>query len=337
MNTTKKQLGQFFSTNCQYILQDLNIPDDCTIVEPFCGNGDLIQNINKEKLECYDIDSKHSYIIQQDTLLNPPIYTNKFIITNPPYLARNKNKDKTICDKYNQNDLYKCFISNLLTNKCNGGIIIIPVNFWCSIRKNDIELRKSFLNIYKIILLNIFEESVFDDTKYAVCSFQFQLITDNTILENIIPTIIYPQKDKYNFTLNELNNYTIGGEIYNLQQNKNIKIERLTTNILIKCIDNNINDKIKLLFVDDNDIYVDNTEKLSARSFASMTIEPLLSIEKQKLLIEKFNTYLETQRKKYNSLFLSNYREANSMARKRISFNLVFNIINYLLNEINQE
>ena len=35
-------------------------------------------------------------VIKRDTILNPPNYNNKFIITNPPYLARNKSKDKTL-------------------------------------------------------------------------------------------------------------------------------------------------------------------------------------------------------------------------------------------------
>lgn len=30
---------------------------------------------------------------------------NKFVLTNPPYLARNKSIDKTVFDKYKTNDL----------------------------------------------------------------------------------------------------------------------------------------------------------------------------------------------------------------------------------------
>ena len=43
------------------------------------------------------------------------------------------------------------------------------------------------------------------------------------------------------------------------------------------------------------------------------------------------NDYINTQRKKYNSLFLTNYRESNTIARKRISFDLAFKICNYIL------
>jgi hypothetical protein len=35
-------------------------------------------------------------------------------------------------------------------------------------------LRKRFLEIYSINIINIFEEQVFDDTSYAVCSLFFE-------------------------------------------------------------------------------------------------------------------------------------------------------------------
>ena len=155
----KQKLGQFYTTNHQYILQGMEIPNNIdTIIEPFAGNGDLIyfiKNINKKyDIECYDIDPKKDYIIKKDTILDPPNYNNKYLITNPPYLARNKSKDKFVFNKYNVNDLYKCVIKEILTNICLGGILIVPLNFWSSIRNADIELRKLFLEKYDIILLN---------------------------------------------------------------------------------------------------------------------------------------------------------------------------------------
>lgn len=339
---TKSQLGQFYTTNYDYILSNMKIPEDTkNIIEPFVGNGDLlkfIKNKNEINIEIYDIDPKYKNTIKRDTLNDPPDYTNKFVLTNPPYLARNKSKTKDLYNKYNCNDLYKCFITNLIENTCNGGIIIIPLNFLSSIRKADIELRKNFLQKYCIEIVNIFEEQVFDDTTYAVCSMYF---TKKTLKnEGVINTYIYPSNKEMTIKLDSENNYTIGGEIYNLPQNKNIKIERLTknnsdsefkTNILLKCIDNNIHNKICLKYVNDDELFIDNTPKLSARSYATLVIKPKLNKEQQEKLVNNFNKYLENQRDKYHSLFLTNYRESNSIARKRISFNLVFSIVNYLL------
>ena len=345
--SNKKQLGQFFTKNYDYILQTMKIPENVkNIIEPFTGDGDLLNFFEKDKnnysLECYDIEPKHSYIIKQDTIQNPPDYNNKFIITNPPYLARNKSSNKVLFDKYDVNDLYKCFIKEIITKPAIGGIIIVPLNFWSSIRNNDIDLRKLFLEIYTITIINIFEEKVFDDTTYTVCSFQFtrRTNTESNIESNTIHITLYPSKKKIESVLTNNNNYMIGGEIYNLPTKNKYKITRLTsknkskqnTNISVKCIDDNKDSKIGLSFEENKDnLYVDDTPNQSARTYATLIIEPSIDITMQKQLVLKFNTYLHKKREKYNSLFLSNYRESKDIARKRISFDLVYLITTYIL------
>ena len=224
-----------------------------------------------------------------------------------------------------------------MTNICLGGILIIPLNFWSSIRSIDIELRRTFLEKYNIIILNIFEEQVFDDTTYTICSFQFELKDSKP--NDMINIVIYPSQNKICAVLNNDNNYMIGGDIYNLKKKNKYKISRLTdknkdksnTNIVVKCIDDNDNNKIKLSYVDDKDIYIDSTPNQTARTYATLIIEPKIDKDKQKELVSKFNNFLDEYRIKYNSLFLVNYRESKDIARKRISFDLVYLITEYIL------
>jgi hypothetical protein len=96
--------------------------------------------------------------------------------------------------------------------------------------------------------------------------------------------------------------------------------------ILLKCID----DANLLGLSFERELYYDNTLNKSERSYATLVIEPPLTISQQKLLIEKFNHFISEKRLEYKSLFLANYREKS---RKRISFQLAYTIIGNLLDQ----
>ena len=343
--STKSNLGQFYTTNYEYILQNMLISPEKhpEIIEPFAGNGDLIPFVESQgefHIECYDIDPKKEYITQRDTLTNPPDYTGKYVITNPPFLARNKSKTKTLFDKYKTNDLYKCFIVNITENPCKGGIVILPINFMCSIRKSDVELRKNFLEQYRITNMNLFEERVFEDTTCTVCSIQFEPNEDKENLTHDFTIHVFPELTAIDVSLSPENNYTIGGEIYQLPQSEVYSVERATkktkypentTNILLKCIDDNEESRINLSITPPEDRYIDETENLTARCYATLVVSPPLSPEEQENLVEKFNTFINEKRSEYHSLFLTNYRESKDIARKRISFDLAFKICSHIL------
>lgn len=162
--------------------------------------------------------------------------------------------------------------------------------------------------------------------------------TDNFLL----PITIYPCHKKIQIELNKENNYIIGGHIYNIPVKNNYKIYRLTSknknkkhsNIMIKCIDDNRKKQIQFMLVDNESIYIDETPNHVARTFATMIIEPFVSLEVQKKIVERGNKILNEHREKYHSLFLTNYRESKDIARKRISFDLAYRIIEHVLDEI---
>lgn len=334
MKSKKQVLGQFFTTNYKKILKDLSIPRNTThIIEPFAGACDLINFVSDTSsvvIECYDIDPKKENIVCRDTLQDPPCYDNKFVLTNPPYLARNKCKDKRYFEKFQVDDLYKCFIKQLVCSNASGGIIIIPVNFWSSVRKADKRLRQDFLKKYHINHLNIFEEPVFTDTTYSVCAFQFERRQEE---HTPVSVSIYPDDKHFSVELTSTNHFLIGGDIYNLQRTFAYNITRLTkynknkphTNILLKCIDD---EKPIGLSITKENIYTDETPNSSARSYATLVVEPPISLEKQTVITEKFNQLLNKHRYDFHSLFLSNYRENQ---RKRISFDLAYHIVGHLL------
>jgi hypothetical protein len=57
-----KQLCQYFTKNADYILDGLSIPNNESVIEPFCGNGDLVSwslKFQPKNIECYDKQPKH--------------------------------------------------------------------------------------------------------------------------------------------------------------------------------------------------------------------------------------------------------------------------------------
>jgi hypothetical protein len=320
----------------EYICKGFDFPaKNMVIIDPFAGNGILINKFTNEyKCECYDIEPTKEEIQKRDIFLDPPDYNNKYVITQPPVLALNMTKKKEIFKQYDTDNLYKCFLKQLImTQNLIGGILILPLNFWCSTRNIDIKLRQGFLSIYNIIKLNIFEEIIFENLSHTICSFQFISKT----IEKSIPIEIFPIGSKLCIDLNEDNNYTFGGEIFNLPQNKDYVVSRLykngtpSTNILVKCIDDNKDNMICMKLVSDSELVYDNSDTKSERGYATLVITPSITMDQQKQLILEFNQYINEQRDKYNSLFLLNFRESSLMARKRISFELVYSIVGFLL------
>lgn len=332
---TKQKLGQFFTTNYSYIMDGMNQPPLSTVViEPFAGDKDMLHFIKESReIECYDIEPRHAGIIECDTLTNPPSYTHKYVITNPPYLARNKAGDKTLYDLYNQNDLYKCFVKSICDDPPIGGIIIVPLNFWCSIRKADCALRALFLETFRVDRVNAFEERVFDDTSYTVCCIQFSKSAPSPS----IPFVFYPERKEYRFTCSKSTDMIIGGELYALPISGEYRVGRMktpcegATNIKVFCLDTSLEKPIRMEWVEDADRFMDTTRNSSERSFATLVIDPPITIARQRQLIQDFNQYLTAKRSEYKSMFLSNYRESSDLCRKRISFKLVYGIVHHLL------
>jgi len=89
--------------------------------------------------------------------------------------------------------------------------------------------------------------------------------------------------------------------------------------------------KLDYQLSNNKDIYIDNTPNLKRKNICIINYKPTFKYRPTKKLVDKFNAYLNDEREKYHSLFLTNYRESKDIARKRISFDLVYKICQYLL------
>ena len=335
--STKKAAGQFYTVQSAYILDGVERPpSDARVIEPFAGQGDLLEWIGTD-VEAYDIEPKHPRVVKRDTLLDPPDYRGAWVITNPPYLARNHADDKTVFDRYGMNDLYKCFIMSMIG--AAGGTLIIPVGFFLSPRDTDFRCRDMFLSNYTLTQVKYFEEDVFPDTPTTVVAVSF-VSSENMYTEQTVEWIQRPTGERKTFTLRRSENWIIGGDVYTLPIVEGITVRRHVegqalkegerlTGLTLTALDSGKEDgRIKLKY-DPTYVY---PAKDSSRAYLTVCIRgKTLTPAEQQSLATRFNEFIECKRVSTWSLFLPAYRESKEYARKRIPFELAYRIMLHLL------
>ena len=318
-----------YTTKAEEICSNLKeyVPDNALLIEPFVGDGDLLTLFPNHSWEKYDIEEKENCICQ-DTLKNPPSYKGKWVITNPPYLAKNKATDKTIFTQYGVDDLYKASLLSILD--CEGGILIIPTNFLTDEKTGPV--RKKFLNQFQILKMNIFTQPVFITTTYSVCSFVFKRKNENKEEKQSFPVTINPANETVDITISPEFDYRIAGEFYDSLKNVKNIFGRLVgesssdyiTNIKLYALDTRT-ERIRVEFEPKRYI-----GKSTDRVYATLTCKNVLTEEQEKFLIAEFNNQLENFRKEYYDLSMTNYRDYN---RKRIGFTFAYQLLSKIYNE----
>jgi hypothetical protein len=347
--STKKTRGQFYTTNSAYILAGATVPTTANrMIEPFAGQGDLLKWFETQgstlPVEAYDIEPKHPSVVQRDTLADPPNYANAWILTNPPYLARNKSASKTIFDQYGTNDLYKCFIMSLTSQPtpAAGGLIIIPAGFFFSPRDLDVCCRQAFMSKYKLTRVRYFEETVFPDTPTTVVAVAFERspIYPVALTEQHVEWVCMPSGQTRTFHMTQTNDWIIGGDIYKLTTPKDISLRRHVegqplkpteqqTFMTLNALDSGTQaGRISLTYKDG---YIYPAQECS-RAYATLRIlGRTLTATEQQRLCDAFNQFIEQKRTETWSLFLPQFRESKEYARKRIPFELVYSIVLHLI------
>jgi len=366
--SNKKDLGQFFTTNSDHILQGFEpFIKGKMVLDPFAGGGDLLDWAERHgatSVSGLDIDSKleSAKIKINDSLVSIP--SHKFNLTNPPYLAKNKMSPemKSKLDLKEYEDLYLLSIKKIIESNPDEGIIIIPVNFFSA--ENSDALRKDFLSQYVIDKVNYFKTQVFEDTTYNVVAIHYLKKTSPSTKQRITVTS-YPGATSKSFDLEEKYDYRIAGkELHKIISMKPLETIRLTEDhmsknagdkkvnaffndtktekeffvkdsfrkslkkniIILNCIDTNASEDGWISAEDVRSYKKDClVGKVSSRNIAYIVL-PDCQLEVQEKIIPMFNKTLNYLRKKYNSLFLTNFRDND---RKRVSFEFCYKLVAY--------
>lgn len=307
--TAKQAKGQYYTTNSDFILSGYeSVVAGKKVIDPFAGGGDLLEwslRNGATAVSAYDLEPKYNGTIQSNTLMDPPDYTGYVLVTNPPYLSKNKCKgDKTVYDKWEQSDYYKCHLASL-SETCDEAIEILPSNFFCEGRDS---IRRKLFETHHIVSAKYWEIPTFDDSTTGTCV--VHLKKGKKELQQF-PMKLYPSEQVVDVVLESKYKYLFGKDFFEDISRANgidvVKVDRgmekPNTNLVIGLLDNGRwNNGVK--YNSGDPIYC------SPKSFTTYQITlPNIELteEQQKEIELNFQTKLQKYRTKYHSLFLANY------------------------------
>jgi len=314
---SKQLLGQYFTTNVNEMLQGFeHFVQNRHVIDPFAGGWDLLnwakQHGAADVYGC-DISPKNTHTEHRDSLLSVPDYSGKMIVTNPPYLTANKSKGKykDIYSKWQQNDLYKCFLASMVLNQVEEAIVIIPANFLC---ESNSKARITVFDHYKILYAKYWQQQVFSDATTGVCALYLRKKDNSEIqftTQNFQLTFL-PSHLNIQCELTKESGYLHGGSaiatLNNTYQFEKVSAETLNINtkIVIGCLDKG---KYALGFHINNGPPI-KAPKTVITTFQVNTVGFTLSEQDQDAVVKIANLTLQELRTKYHSMFLSNYMGA---------------------------
>lgn len=337
----KQHMGEYFSTNVAFLLSGMERHlSRLATVEPFAGAGHLADWAYKNGasfVDQYDIKPTSKEVIKNDSIKSPPLKHYQGIITNPPYLSRNKNKEKHYYEQWEQNDLYKCHLAAICKSDIKKGIAILPSNF---ISEANGKIRELFFKTFKLTKVKYFLYPVFDDATTGIVVIAFE--RDETEKESMnVPFEIWESKDKHKnvtHTLWKKYKWLAGKDFFDLiysAKPRTFKIAReaseINSRIIIGILDHG---KYNLA------AHYNAGEPFLAKgkSFTTYQVilpdDALITEEQQKKAVDLYNKTLYNNRAKYDGLFLSNYMGANQKIKSRKYSNL---LLSWAIDKIKEE
>jgi hypothetical protein len=328
----QQKLGQYFTTNSDTILEgfeDLVVGKH--VVDPFAGQKDLLrwaEHNGAASVKGYDLVPQSSDIIRNDSLKNPTDYTGLIVVSNPPYLSRNKTKgDKSVFDQWNQNDYYKCHLASLAS--CDEAIVIVPANFFC---ESSDRIRKLLFKTHSITKAKFWTEPAFDDATVSVTA--FHMVKKAKPYQDF-PCLILPENTEIRMILRQENNYLHGDTFFDYIQNArdiaaiktDVGMPAPNTNLVVGLLDNG-KWKSGISYNSGEPVY---TNPKSFTTYQLTLPEYTLTEEQQQRIAVLFDARLIEFRKKYHSMFLSNYMGPN---QKILSRSIIKKLLGRVMDEL---
>ena len=321
----KQRQGQYFTTNAVTLLDGLeHRVRGATVCEPFAGGGDLVEwcrNNGAEDVKAFDIAPQNEATISNDSIHHPRYEGCHMVVTNPPYLSRNKNKEKQPYEQWGQSDLYKCHLASLVSSDLDNGILILPSNF---ISESNSKIRDLFFSRFKLDLVRYYRYPVFDDATTGICVIDFSRwvptasmwVNFETHYRDKIAKNKYELRGEYGW----LPGKTFFEHIYEDNDPLDLKILRQGegTNIIISLLTNG-KYPMGAHYNEGETIYA------PAKTFTTYQVKADVDITppQQREIVDTYNSVLGIFRSAYEEMFLANYMGAEQKIKSRRYSNLL--------------
>lgn len=323
--------GLYFTENCDTLLDGFeHLVENRFVIDPFAGNMDLISWATRHNAigyKAYDLFPLSDDVIENDSIVNPPNYFGAFLLSNPPYLSKNKNKNKMPYERWQQNDLYKCHLASLYPD-IEDGILILPSNF---LSESNDAARRMFFRHYTIMKGKYYYYSVFPKATTGIVVFSFR--------QNKHPVKYFPLEihykdrvDKITCILDPNYGYLYGAEFFdyirdddplNIRKYDETSSDVPNTKIVISLLSRG---KLPLgaHYNDGKPIW----NKKSSFTTYQVSVDGIdLSENAQLEVIKRYNEKLHGYIDQYHGLFLANYMGADQKIKSRKYSNLLLSRI----------
>lgn len=317
-------LGQYNTENVDVILQSFtHLCKGRKVIDPFVGKWHLLDWAEKNGAigsRGYDIEKLDDRTQINDYFQNPIKVDNELVITNPPYLSsnRNRNGDRRPYHRFNQNDYYKCYLSTLDITNTDEAIVIIPTNFFCETSK---KAREVLFRNYTIAYGEYWTRSIFKGVNISVCAIHIKRSKE---VIHRFKMVERPSGYEVCMELSKFGDYRHGKEFFEyIDKVEPIKFEKTVigdkppnTNIIVSLLDKG-KYGLGLTYNNKEPIYC------SPKSFTTYQItSPIeLSEQDQKRIVLEVNTKMKYFREKYRSFFLGYYIDAQQKILSRTFVN----------------
>jgi hypothetical protein len=336
--TQQDLLGQYFTKNVDIVLQSYeHLVKNKIVIDPFVGAGHLLEWAVKHGAIStlgYDIEPVNQWCNQKmDTLMNPVDCTNMIVVTNPPYLSKNRNKsgDRRPYDKYDQNDFYKCYLASLNESNVEEALIIIPTNFLC---ESSDKARKALFANYYIVSGTHFDSPVFEGVKISTCIIH---VKKGKKSQQSFPFKNYDTQKVFNVVLKAKYKYIFGENFFKHIKGNEYKIIKTdkgmdapNTNIIISLLDKG-KYGLGLTYNHSEPIY-SNPKSITTYQLTIPNVN--LTIDQQQTIVREFNIIMSRFRIQYNNMFLGYFIEGE---QKILSRKYAHALVSRLIDLVTQE